>query len=81
MLPSELRAARGLLGWSQTELSDQSGVAVASIRRFETGATGLTGESVSAIVQSIRRAGVGILSVLELGIGAKVLDPIQWQPK
>jgi transcriptional regulator with XRE-family HTH domain len=81
MLASELRAARGLLGWSQTELSSQSGVAVASIRRFEIGATGLTTESVNAIVQTIRSAGVAILSVSEDAIGAIVIDCGTWQPK
>jgi transcriptional regulator with XRE-family HTH domain len=74
MLPAELRAARGLLGWTQTELSDQSGVAVASIRRFEIGATGLTEDSMKAIVNSIRRAGVGIMSDMDEGIGVKTLN-------
>ena len=73
MLPSELRAARGLLGWAQTELSDRSGVAIASIRRFEIGTTGLTDDSMKAIIASVRRAGVGILSEMNEGVGAKLL--------
>ena len=32
---SQLRAARSLLGWSQQELADKSGVGIATIRRME----------------------------------------------
>jgi len=36
--PSQCRAARALLGWSQEELKDRSGVAKVTIADFERGA-------------------------------------------
>jgi transcriptional regulator with XRE-family HTH domain len=34
----QLRAARALLGWTQRDLSERSGVSLPSIKRLETGA-------------------------------------------
>ena len=36
--PSQIRAARGLLNISQTELARRAGVGVATIKKIETGA-------------------------------------------
>lgn len=33
--PSQLRAARGLIGWSQTELARQSGLSLPTVKRVE----------------------------------------------
>lgn len=35
--PSQLRAARALLDWSQPDLAEQSGVSVGTIKTFEKG--------------------------------------------
>ena len=32
----QLRAARGLLGWSQTELAKRAGMSLPTVKRFET---------------------------------------------
>jgi transcriptional regulator with XRE-family HTH domain len=37
IVPAQLRAARAWLGWSQDELSSQSGVSKHSIARYEQG--------------------------------------------
>ena len=34
--PAQLRAARGLLGWSQTELANQAGMSLPTVKRVET---------------------------------------------
>ena len=36
LLASQIRAARSLLGWTARELSDRSGVSLATIQRLET---------------------------------------------
>jgi transcriptional regulator with XRE-family HTH domain len=33
--PAQLRAARALIGWSQTDLADASGVSVRTIKKLE----------------------------------------------
>ena len=33
----QLRAARGLLGWSQSQLADRAGLSLPTVKRFETG--------------------------------------------
>ncbi|PGH56509.1 transcriptional regulator [Azospirillum palustre] len=50
----QVRAARALLGWSQTELSTASGISVPTIKRME-GAIG-PGRSAADNVQAIRAA-------------------------
>ena len=34
----QLRAARGLLGWSQTELAERAGLSLPTVKRVEAGA-------------------------------------------
>ncbi len=56
----QLRAARSLLGWSQNELADASGVAIATIKRME-GGRGLAktaAENVWKVQQALEDAGV-----------------------
>jgi transcriptional regulator with XRE-family HTH domain len=35
---AQVRAARGLIGWSRTKLAEASGVPLSSVERFESGA-------------------------------------------
>jgi transcriptional regulator with XRE-family HTH domain len=54
----QLRAARALLGWTQKELAEHSGVSLSTLNRFEreSGAPNLT--SLRQIFQSFQKAGV-----------------------
>ena len=56
----QLRAARGLIGWSQTALAENSGVALSTVRRMETGQGRVRGhsENVWKIQTALERAGV-----------------------
>ncbi len=56
--PAQCRAARGLLNWTQGELADRVGVAVKTIRNFETGRRKPHGLSRSAIKQAFEQAGI-----------------------
>jgi predicted transcriptional regulator len=49
----QLRAARGLLGWSQSELADRAGLSLPTVKRVE----GETGPRVSDLARTkLRRA-------------------------
>lgn len=48
--PSQVRAARGLLGISQTELSRRAGVGLATVKRIES-----TSEELRVTVQTLLR--------------------------
>ena len=55
---AQVKAARALLGWSQFELSRQSGVSEATIHRFEKGLIELRGTTQTAIVSALLNHGV-----------------------
>lgn len=61
---SHLRAARGLLGWTQEDLSKKSRVAVGTVRRMETfsGPVGARTETLDKIISVLERAGVEFLN-------------------
>jgi transcriptional regulator with XRE-family HTH domain len=50
--PSQCRAARGLLEWSQQELAERAQVGIVTVHQLEAG----TSEPRRATVQAIRRA-------------------------
>lgn len=52
-----VRAARELLRWDQKQLARAAGVGLATVRRFETGATVEDG-TIEAIARALRGAGV-----------------------
>jgi len=70
MKPEQSRAARGLLGWSQSRLAQASGVARATLAEFEAGRR----EPYLRTLQDIRRSleDAGIVFIDENGGGAGV---------
>ena len=52
MTPTQCRAARALLDWTQDDLSREAAVGVVTLRQFERGAT----EPRRAILTALRRA-------------------------
>ena len=54
---AQIRAARGLVGWSQQELATKTGVARRTITTIEAGGA-VSEASVRAIVDTLERAGV-----------------------
>jgi transcriptional regulator with XRE-family HTH domain len=76
---AQLRAARALIGWSQPELAERSGVGIATVRRME-GARGLpktTAENVWKVQQALEGAGVVFIDQdEESGPGVRLKDPI-----
>lgn len=59
--PAQIRAARALIGWKQSDLSSRSGVSEISIKNIERGATDPRGSTLAAIQKAFAEAGVAFL--------------------
>jgi predicted transcriptional regulator len=57
----QIRAARGLLGWTQVELAEASGVSEISIKNIERGVTDARSSTLKAIQDAFSKAGVVFL--------------------
>jgi len=68
----QVKAARELLGWKQTDLSNASGLSIVTIRRLEARAGDLVGreETIAAVRTALEAA--GIIFVDENGEGPGV---------
>ena len=69
---AQIRAARGLIGWSQATLSESSGLSLPTIKRMEgkVGPGRSSAENVAAVVRALEAAGVEFIP--ENGGGAGV---------
>jgi transcriptional regulator with XRE-family HTH domain len=56
--PPQVRAARGLVGWSQKELAAKAGVALMAVKRLEYGAVVTRDRTYAAIETALSDAGV-----------------------
>ncbi len=56
--PNQIRAARALLGWKQTDLARESGIAEISIKNIERGATDPRASTLVKIESAFTEAGV-----------------------
>jgi len=56
--PAQCRAARGLLGWSQSELASSSKVGLMTIKRFEAGSGTTRPLTLSVIRQTLELNGI-----------------------
>lgn len=59
--PAQIRAARALLGWKQTDLAAASGVSEVSIKNIERGKTDARSSTMAKIENAIAEAGVMFL--------------------
>ena len=68
----QIKAARALVGWSQGDLADKSGISVPTIKRLEAanGDIGGRAETGDALVVALEKAGVEFIA--ENGGGAGV---------
>jgi predicted transcriptional regulator len=68
----QIKAARALIGWSQDDLAEHSGVSTPTIKRLESadGEIGGRAETGEALVSALVRAGVEFIA--ENGGGAGV---------
>jgi predicted transcriptional regulator len=76
--PAQLRAARGLLDWSQRDLAREAGLTLSQIKNIERGALDPRASMVAAIETAFRRTGIVLLEEGDTrgtGIGVRFLSP------
>jgi len=56
--PEQMRAARGLLGWSRNELAQKAGTSAETIKNIENGVYSPKKETLAAIVETFLRNGI-----------------------
>lgn len=67
---AQLRAARGMIGWTQKRLADEAGVALKTLQRMEIGGNGHRPETAAILQRVLEKQGVVFL---ETDIGSGVL--------
>ena len=77
--PAQIRAARALLGWKQTDLAERAGVSEISIKNIERGATDPRGSTLAKLQSAFEAAGVQFLDPgqhsISGGHGVRISDP------
>ena len=73
--PAQCRAARGLLGWSQLDLSKASKTATKTIADFERGARAPYPRTLEDVRGAIEQAGVEFIDENEGGSGVRFRKP------
>jgi hypothetical protein len=73
--PSQCRAARGLLDWSQLDLAKQSHVGVVTIRQLEAGVHQPRTATLIVVRQTLERAGVIFIDENGGGAGVRLRKP------
>src|SRR5262245_65722227 len=69
----QLRAARGLLGWSQSELAKQAGLSLPTVKRVEAGkGPRVSDEARARIRQALEAGGAQFLSPNGCGPGVRL---------
>src|SRR5579859_6902537 len=59
---SQIRAARGLLGWTQQQLADRAIISVNSLKKLEDGSSDPKLSTISAVKSALEAAGVEFIS-------------------
>ena len=78
--PSQVRAARGLLAISQTELAERAGIGLATVKRLEgsTGDLRATVQTVLLIQKALEKAGVAFIDQDDKqGPGVRLKKPLR----
>jgi transcriptional regulator with XRE-family HTH domain len=77
VLIRQVKAARALLNWSQTELADASGVSVPTVKRLEAGDGYLGGRDTTAakICDALRAAGIEFINENGAELGVRLRGP------
>jgi transcriptional regulator with XRE-family HTH domain len=68
----QLRAARGLLGWSQSELAARAGLSLPTVKRLEGGfGPRVSDEARAKLQRAIEAAGIEFINENEGGFGVR----------
>jgi transcriptional regulator with XRE-family HTH domain len=71
---SQIRAARGLLGWSQNKLAEVSSVAISTVKRMEASETlaRATSSNIWKVQRALEISGVKFLEAQDSGPGVRL---------
>ena len=61
LIVSIIRAARGVLGWTQPDLAERSGVSLVALARLESGAASPRLSTVSRLKAAIEATGIQVI--------------------
>jgi transcriptional regulator with XRE-family HTH domain len=68
----QLRAARGLLGWSQSELAARAGLSLPTVKRLEGGfGPRVSADAKAKLQKAIEAAGIEFLDENGAGLGVR----------
>ena len=73
---AQIRAARGMLEWTRTDLAEKSGVGFSSMQRLESadGVPGAQFKTLEAIKEAFEKAGIEFIGSPDEGAG------VRWRP-
>ena len=74
MTPSQCRAARALLSWSQRKLADEAAVGFLTVRDFEKGRHEPYARNLDAMREVMERAGVSFIPENGGGPGVRMAE-------
>ena len=78
----QFRAARGLLGWSQTDLAKAARLSLPTVKRFETKAAArVSADAIAAKRQAIEAAGIEFTNGDQPGVRMKAKTKPRGKPK
>jgi ribosome-binding protein aMBF1 (putative translation factor) len=72
MIPSQCRAARALIDWSQPKLAEASGFSISTIVDFERQRRAVSESAVEAMAQALEAAGVEFIRPGAKGPGVRL---------
>lgn len=75
--PAQLRAARGLLNWSVSELSQKTGLAMNTVRKAEDVRhyRSINVPNAQLLRSTLEAEGILFIDADDKGVGARLLDP------
>lgn len=79
--PSQCRAARGLLDWSQHELAKQSRVGIVTVRQLESAKHESRRATLQVVRQALEAAGVEFIDENGGGAGVRLRKPGKSKPR
>jgi DNA-binding XRE family transcriptional regulator len=78
LTPKQSKAARALLGWTQTDLAEAAGVKIASVKDFESERHDISSKGLTALIRAFQKAGLVLFWDGEGGgPGVRIKEPEQ----